>query len=212
MRLVCRECSAAYEAPDSLFGSQPRAVRCNRCGYQWDVVKPAVPSDTAPMPMPIPAPVAAAPLPTSPMPAAGPSAAVILPEDSLQFVAGHAPRPAPASTPAPAPTPAPAVFPERADEADAESSRSTTRTLLADLAPEPDEMERPDAEERRLSHELSFGETEFRPTTGKPRRRWRGLTLAILILAVLVIAAILFEPQLISAFPVLDGVYAAVGL
>jgi predicted Zn finger-like uncharacterized protein len=37
MRLVCPECSAAYDAPDTLF-SQSRDVRCNRCGFQWTVV------------------------------------------------------------------------------------------------------------------------------------------------------------------------------
>jgi predicted Zn finger-like uncharacterized protein len=43
MRLVCPECSAAYDAPDTLF-SQSRDVRCNRCGFQWTVVaSPAAP-------------------------------------------------------------------------------------------------------------------------------------------------------------------------
>jgi len=37
MRLVCPECSAAYDAPDTLF-SQSRDVRCNRCGFQWTVM------------------------------------------------------------------------------------------------------------------------------------------------------------------------------
>ncbi|MCB8880867.1 zinc-ribbon domain-containing protein [Acidisoma cellulosilytica] len=214
MRLVCRECSAAYEAPESLFGPQPREVRCNRCGYQWTVVRPASPSDTsaapAPMPMPVPIPttlaqpdVAANPpatppaMPAMPAPAVAPTAAVMLPPDTARLADTLAPPPA--SPPAPA-------------AAQAAEPIGSTRALLADLEPAFDETDRPDSEERRLSHELSFGETEYYPAARKHRSTRGRIWLILLIVIVIIIAAILFKPQLVNAIPALDGLYAAVGL
>jgi len=67
MRLVCLECSAAYEAPDNLFGSQPREVRCNRCGFQWTVVATRSEDNVAPA-APSTSPVQAPSPPASPQP------------------------------------------------------------------------------------------------------------------------------------------------
>jgi predicted Zn finger-like uncharacterized protein len=76
MRLVCPECSAAYDAPDTLF-SQSRDVRCNRCGFQWTVVAPrAAPAavteltaEVAPAVRAVdPAPVRVEPIPVPPAP------------------------------------------------------------------------------------------------------------------------------------------------
>ncbi len=35
MRIVCPDCFAAYEVPDSLLGAGQRALRCVRCGREW---------------------------------------------------------------------------------------------------------------------------------------------------------------------------------
>lgn len=213
MRLVCRECSAAYEAPDSLFGPQPREVRCNRCGYQWTVVGPAsqgetrapLPVPTAmPMPAPAPAPVPLPPLAAQPtVPPAAPAAAPIaepepvaatlLPADTERLADTLAARPV-----------APPVL-------RTEPAAPSTRALLGDIPAEAADIDMPDAEERRLSHELSFGETERHPLPER-RSRGRGLWLLILIVVVIVIAAILFKPQLVDAVPALGSVYASVGL
>jgi predicted Zn finger-like uncharacterized protein len=212
MRLVCRECSAAYEAPDSLFGPQPREVRCNRCGYQWSVVGTAVPSDAAaaPAPMPMPVPVSASattsPPGDAPLPLTA-AAPITLPPDTARLAEGLPTQPQPPAPPPTVPRPD-SVF---ADADEAAQPPASTRKLLADLEPEFDEEDGPDAEERRLSHELSFGETEYRPTAPKPRRG-RGMWLTLLIVIVLIIAAIMFKPQLVDLFPALDGLYAAIGL
>jgi len=189
MRLVCRECSAAYEAPDSLFGPQPREVRCNRCGYQWTVVGPASPGDVrAPVPMPAPAVPSPAPLPE-----AEPVTATLLPADTERLADTLAVRPAPVLR--------------------VEPAAASTRALLGDIPAEAADIEMPDAEERRLSHELSFGETERHPAPiTRSGGGGRGLWPVILIVIVLVIGAILFKPQLIDAVPALGSIYASVGL
>jgi predicted Zn finger-like uncharacterized protein len=35
MRLVCPECTAAYDVPDSMLGGAARRVRCARCSHEW---------------------------------------------------------------------------------------------------------------------------------------------------------------------------------
>lgn len=60
MRIVCPNCQAAYEVPESLL-SGGKAVRCARCGTEWAPLAaasppPAVPHPAAPPPTPAPQP------------------------------------------------------------------------------------------------------------------------------------------------------------
>jgi predicted Zn finger-like uncharacterized protein len=121
MRLVCPECAAAYDVPDTMFGPQPRQVRCNRCGYHWSVIgapvetaattpvieaRPEPPAPAmvppAPAPAPVPAPVvepvAVAP---PPLPPASPPPPMVEPmvEPVAEPVAEAIPEPAPALPP-----------------------------------------------------------------------------------------------------------------
>jgi predicted Zn finger-like uncharacterized protein len=41
MRLVCPECTAAYDVPDGMVGGAPRRVRCARCSHEWIFDPPA---------------------------------------------------------------------------------------------------------------------------------------------------------------------------
>ncbi|GAB0117551.1 zinc-ribbon domain-containing protein [Acidisoma sp. 7E03] len=226
MRLVCRECSAAYEAPDTLFGAQPREVRCNRCGFQWTVVGAvkAMPGATTQASPPAASPAAVEAEPKVTMP---PELIRAPEEASLRMTPQPEPvaaaeRPAPEP---PAPVPAVAAGPSAiADQlaGPLPDSRSvapaaaphppSTRTLLERDGAVPD-LDMGDPEERRLSHELSFGEVDHRPGVNRPvRRRRGGLWLLLMIVIVLIVAAVLFEPQILSAVPGLHRVYSAVGL
>ena len=200
MRLVCRECSAAYEAPDSLFGPQPREVRCNRCGFQWTVTGPAKPATAgagaAPLsPMP--------PVPAAPAPAPAEQAAAPTPQPGVQ-------QPPAATNPART-TETPAVKPPGPVPLRAEPAAASTRALIGDPPADAAEIILPDGEERRLSHELSFGDMEHQPAQRKPHS-FRPIWFVILVVLVLIIAAILFKPQLVGAFPGLDALYAIIGL
>ncbi len=123
MRLVCRECSAVYEAPDSLFGPQPREVRCNRCGYQWTVIGAPTEDGSVPVteqresPVDLPAPA------TAPAPAPRETARET-PGDTAGDAAGAGLRPrkltptlrmptAPSPLTSPSSAPAPALGPVR---------------------------------------------------------------------------------------------------
>lgn len=212
MRLVCRECSAAYEAPDSLFGPQPREVRCNRCGYQWTVVGPAqaVNSGGEPAAAEPLTPAPALPAPAAPMPPFGSDAAPLPQSAPLALQEGTMP-PSPAAPPV-SPRP-PESVPPAAAALRAGPAAASTRALIGEPPPEDEAEPVPDAEERRLSHELSFGETE-RPTVVRKSRghSLRGVWLVILVILVVIIAAVLFKPQLVGAMPGLAGLYASVGL
>ncbi len=210
MRLVCRECSAAYEAPDSLFGLQPREVRCNRCGYQWTVVGPVTP----------PADAAAHPAEPAPPPPPAPRRDT-LPPSSAQpggvALAAQADMTRMAEAPAPLVPPAAArpAVPQRAEPATAPAgapAAASTRTLIATAVTDGEAIALPDSEERRLSHELSFGDTERHLSTAERPRSLRRSWLVVLIVIVVIIAAILFKPQLVGVFPGLAPLYASVGL
>jgi predicted Zn finger-like uncharacterized protein len=223
MRLVCLECSAAYEAPDSLFGQQPREVRCNRCGYQWTVVgtrpeeQPApagltvgapgapmlVPSQAAEPPRPRPAmapparpePLAAAPPPPPVPPLQRPSrladvsASTAMPSDNLTD--GEVPRPVLVVEP----------------------TAASTRTLLSSAPADKAYIAPPDPEERRLSHDLDFGETARpRPTSTGGGGTRRAVVILILLIILAGMAAVIFEAQVIAAVPALKSVYAQLGL
>ncbi len=87
MRIVCPNCQATYDVPESLLRGTPRRVRCARCGGEW--VPEAAPAPEPEMPalavLPDPPPSAATvqddgvddvlppaiPPPPSPIPAAG---------------------------------------------------------------------------------------------------------------------------------------------
>jgi predicted Zn finger-like uncharacterized protein len=234
MRLLCRECSATYEAPDNLFGAQPREVRCNRCGFQWTVVG-AVKAVPGAGPQPVMAspeaaaaaggippefmrgpaiPPAAPPVaptvsdPVSP-PAVSATAAPVVPAKT-SVLADNLAGPLPSRMSSRMPDPL-AAGPVVVEPVVAPPSPST-RSLLARGETEA-EIPMGDPEERRLSHELSFGETERAPVAHRASRGlWRGLWLVVMLIVVLGIAAILFEPQILSAVPALGHLYAVIGL
>ena len=220
MRLICLECSAAYEAPDSLFGPQPREVRCNRCGYQWTVVgaapdnaatpgrlsigpvEPPAPSQPAEPARPRPEVVApmrpepvAAPLPPPPAP----------PVQRAARLAETLARPvAPRDNPTAPELPRPILVVEPAAE--------SPRTLLSSApAAEAPASAPPDPEERRLSHELDFGgsDRQRRPGNGGTRR---AVVFLILLIILAGLCAVVFKPQIIAAVPALAPIYAQVGL
>lgn len=85
MRIVCPNCHATYEVPESILAGPPRMVRCARCGAEWapeaavagpapDPAPPAAPDHEpqaalpAPQSEPAPEPPAA---PPPPLPAPG---------------------------------------------------------------------------------------------------------------------------------------------
>jgi predicted Zn finger-like uncharacterized protein len=237
MRLVCLECSAAYEAPDNLFGPQPREVRCNRCGYQWTVIgsrpeESATPSALSIGPAEQPAPVAAPHVSPPPgLPAPEPAAAALSPPPEPPS-APPAPQPVveppplrasarladslagPLPPQAPPPPPAPPITPEVALPAIVvEPQAASTRSLLTNGATTTGGIDAPDPEERRLSHELDFGDADrgrqTREGTGGARR---AALLLIVLIAVVIIAAVMFKPQIIAAVPATKAAYTAVGL
>lgn len=96
MRIVCPECSATYEVPEALLGTD-RPVQCARCGHRW-----------LPRPLPAGHPAAPEPLdelppfPHAPPPPHAPAMAAPLPAELTQLGLGdqaidpeHGPDPAP---------------------------------------------------------------------------------------------------------------------
>lgn len=206
MRLICRECSAIYEAPDELFASQPREVRCNRCGYQW--VVPAATPAPAPVEASIDAPVA----PSAPPPVSEPTAPPAAPhvEDIAPPAAAHPVDAEPTTRDSDTRpiTPQPLASPPESDPPAA--AAPSTRVLLDGRKPAVHTPGTPDPEERRLALDTIFAS---HGTTGHRRGMggW-GLWLTAMVIIVVVIAAILFEPQLVHAVPALAKIYAAFGL
>ncbi len=194
MRLICRECSAVYEAPDELFASQPREVRCNRCGYQW-----VVPAAT-PAPAPIDGAIAAPLTPSVSPTVAEPSATAPVGATPTEPITRD-------SDTRPISTQPEATTPEGDPPAAAAPS---TRVLLDGQKPAVHPPGMPDPEERRLALDTIFAS---HGTTARRRGMggW-GFWLTAMIIIVLVIAAILFEPQLVHAVPALAKIYAAFGL
>ena len=227
MRLVCLECSAVYEAPDSLFGPQPREVRCNRCGYQWTVVASRPEDDTA-----------AAGLSVGPpeSPSSSSSSSPAQPKEPPHARAAVAPPPRPDSMAAPPPPSLAFPPPRSARLADSlagpltptdhppareyprpmavvEPAAESTRTLLAGAAIGDGRIAPPDPEERRLSHELDFDEAErLRQTGDGGGGTRRVVVLLIVCLVALGIAAIVFETQVVALLPALKPLYAQLGL
>jgi predicted Zn finger-like uncharacterized protein len=233
MRLVCLECSAAYEAPDNLFGPQPREVRCNRCGYQWTVIgtrqgegatpaalsigpaeqpAPEAAADMTPPPLPEPATVpptlAAEPLPPPPEPAAAP------PPPAVEPPPPRAAARLADSLAGPLPPQAPPILNDvSSPPVVVEPQAASTRSLLANSPTTAPVMAGPDPEERRLSHELDFGEAERgRRTREKTGGARRAALLLIVLIVVIIIAAVMFKPQIIAAVPATEAAYKAVGL
>jgi predicted Zn finger-like uncharacterized protein len=210
MRLVCLECSAAYEAPDNLFGTQPREVRCNRCGYQWTVIGSG-PTDHS----------AAATLSVGSEHVAQPASA-----EATAMPPASAPTPAPSPAPAPLPARPPAVVPSLPPSQSPvstelpppaivmEPSAESTRTLLTGAPEDEPIIPQQDPEEKRLSHELDFGvpERHQRPSSeGRGGTRRLALVIIFLIIA-LGVVAIVFENPITAAFPGLKSIYAGLGL
>ncbi len=236
MRLVCPECAAAYDAPDNLFGPQPRQVRCNRCGYQWSVIGAATTTATematAPaveaLPEP-PPPTQPRAMPTPPVLDAAPVAVMAPPE-----VAAPASLPPVAPRiPDPIPEPEPELPPFRSsgssrladtlagprapvlDETSGEvilpaSTAASTRKLFGGVAAaDPVEMG-PDPEERRLSAELDFGKPE---RYGREKSGTGRIILVLIALIIIVaVAAVIFKDNIIAVVPSAESLYAAVGL
>jgi hypothetical protein len=88
----------------------------------------------------------------------------------------------------------------------------STRSLLSSGSRENAYMAPPDTEERRLSHDLDFGEA------ARPRlaREGGGTRRAVVILILLIlsagVAAVIFETQIVDAVPALGSIYAQLGL
>jgi predicted Zn finger-like uncharacterized protein len=232
MRLVCLECSAAYEAPDSLFGPQPREVRCNRCGYQWTVVgsppddnatpsglsighptEAAVPAATSapsiPSELPRPRPVIAPQLRPDPSPGPGgapPAPAQAAPiQGSARLADNLAPPGIPSETITANEVPRPALV--------VEPTAESTRALLASAPRNAMDIAPPDPEERRLSHDLDFGESDRQRRTRDSGGGTRRVVLILILLIILVgIVAVVFETQIVAAVPALKATYAQVGL
>ncbi len=220
MRLVCLECSAVYEAPDSLFGPQPREVRCNRCGYQWTVVgsrpednagpaglsigpaesPPSLPSRPAFAPSARPEPMAAPPLAAPP-----PPSPAFPPQRSARLADSLAGPLTPTDNPPAKDYPRPMVV--------VEPTAESTRILLANAANSDSRLTPPDTEERRLSHELDFDDAERLRRAGDSGGGGRRLVvLLIVVLVALGVAAVVFETQIIAMVPALKSIYAQLGL
>ena len=216
MRLVCLECSAAYEAPDSLFGPQPREVRCNRCGYQWTVVASSPEANTVPAGPSIAPP----PPPPSPPPEPAPPRVAMAPAKRADALAAPTP-----------PPPSPMTVRRSASLADtlageltpseslavnegprSASAAESTRTLLSSGPREEAYIAPPDPEERRLSHDLDFGETARPPRASEGGGTRRTVVILILIILSVGIAAVVFEQQVVAAAPALKSIYAQLGL
>ncbi|MEM6897380.1 MAG: zinc-ribbon domain-containing protein, partial [Pseudomonadota bacterium] len=93
MRLVCPNCDATYEVPESVIPPEGRDVQCSNCGKSWFF------NPNAPEPEPEPEP--------DPVPETGFEAepeTVYTPEPEASYEAPAVPEPAPAPAPAPAAT------------------------------------------------------------------------------------------------------------
>lgn len=81
MRIVCPNCQATYDVPESLLVGAPRRVRCARCTKEWLPEAPPAgtsPDDTGPDPADASSPAAKAPAaPAMPQPPTSPSAAPV---------------------------------------------------------------------------------------------------------------------------------------
>ncbi len=200
MRLVCLECSAAYEAPDNLFGTQPREVRCNRCGYQWTVIGSG-PTDNS----------AAATLSVGPEQASQPAS--IHPMATPPAPAPPSARPQAAMPPLP-PNQPPVAAELPPTPIAVEPSAESTRSLLAGAPQDESTIPQPDPEEKRLSHELDFGVPErehLQSSKGGGGTRRLALVVIFLIIA-LGVVAVVFENPIIAAFPGLKSMYSGLGL
>jgi hypothetical protein len=95
-----------------------------------------------------------------------------------------------------------------------EPQAASTRSLLANgAATAPVLEDGPDPEERRLSHELDFGEGERGRRTGEGGGgARRAALLLIALIVVVIIAAVMFKPQIIAAVPATKAAYTSVGL
>jgi hypothetical protein len=97
----------------------------------------------------------------------------------------------------------------------AEPAAESTRALLSSGPEDTTDLMPPDPEERRLSHELDFGETERQRRTsngGSGGGTRRAVIILILLLILAGIGAVVFKTQIIAAVPGLKPTYAQLGL
>jgi hypothetical protein len=93
-----------------------------------------------------------------------------------------------------------------------EPAAQSTRTLLASGSATEQMVPPPDPEEKRLSHELDFGETErLRRSSESGGGRRLGVILVLLIILAGIVAVV-FETQITAAAPALKPIYAQLGL
>jgi hypothetical protein len=101
------------------------------------------------------------------------------------------------------PRPVPAVEP----------AAESTRALLASAPADEADVAAPDAEERRLSHDLDFGGPERQRRTSNDSGSTRRVAVILIVVVLLVcVAAVVFRTQIIAAAPALKPAYGALGL
>ena len=94
-----------------------------------------------------------------------------------------------------------------------EPAAESTRTLLANAPTSETIIAPPDPEEKRLSHELDFGETERGPRTSDGEWGTRRAVVILILLIILIgIAAVIFEAEIVDVIPALKPIYAQIGL
>lgn len=134
MRLVCPNCDATYEVPDSVIPAEGRDVQCSNCGTSWFFdprapLEPDPPVPTEPEPQPVVEP--APPTPAEPEPPA-------VAEPSLRTPSE--PEPQAQIEPEPQtenePEPQPAVEPARQTTVEPEAASGPK----SDQTPEPDQQ------------------------------------------------------------------------
>jgi predicted Zn finger-like uncharacterized protein len=235
MRLLCLECSAIYEAPDSLFGPEPREVRCNRCGYQWTVIgsrppeshpaaivagsaaRPTCPVVGAAPTTDLPPEVAPPELPPAPPSPAQPELALM--RDRTATGAAQA-GPVRRGSAGLADSLAGPMLSRDSKSAEPitpklgrpEPAAASTRVLLGGSPTAEAAVQAPDPEERRLSHELAFGQAERRRPNDRSGGSRRIVAVIVMVTIFVATVAVIFKPQIVGAFPGMKAAYAALGL
>ncbi|MEL6915260.1 MAG: zinc-ribbon domain-containing protein [Pseudomonadota bacterium] len=136
MRLICPNCGATYEVPDSVIPAEGRDVQCSNCGTSWFFDPTAIAVEDAQ-----PGEAEAAPqIPESPMPIASPEPSVAtVPEPVEAEAPGEVtmqPTPIaspPISRPPPAPAPGTDMAPSPAPAEDTAPRRRPLEGAVADV-------------------------------------------------------------------------------
>lgn len=224
MKIVCPNCEATYEVPESVLASK-RAVRCARCGNNW------VPgADYQPEAAPVPAPPAAAAPEIAPQSA--PSIPHLPEPPAVSPVAEMPPDPEPQAVPpaaampdvtAPEPPPPPRMpvppAPHVPHGAAVEPTVDEIAVEAALAAPEPPPLPEPEPRDlppsvARLqqSAATAFGTAPApvsAPETRAPVAAW---FVSLVVLLGLLAAAVLFREPIMKAWPASERLYDALGM